>query len=584
MRAYYDEYALKYLKIQTKASKLVPFRFNRVQRVLWKKLMEEYLKTGKPVRWLILKGRQMGMSTWIAGLLYWICSLRSNRNGVVAAHKESSSRELFRKQQLFWRETPVDCRPMAKTNNRGHLEFANPNPADNTPGLESQILVDVASNVDLGRSFSLHLLHLSEFAMLNNPLPTLTAARNAMPDIPGTFLIIETTAKGPGPFKELWDDEENDYEKIFVCWVADDEYRIELDPDDYFEPHDVDHPRYGNEVEEQGRIIAELKVWYPEFTEENQIFHESMCRLAWRRKTIDSECNGDIRMFRQEYPTIPNDAFIGTGRGLFDSYKLADLAQGLNNDPPIEHSYRFNFKTEEFEYRKYGHLRLFEPVQPHSTYVIGVDPALGVKGGDPSAAVVLRCPELTQAGVFCAVIPPDDFAILLYVLGIIFNTALLAIEANEEGGYSINKILGGSQLVNNERIKYPRLYRRQDLSGRRDRKTDKYGWKTNGVSKDIMITDLGNAINKDIITLYDRNTIHELMNFQEMVSEGGRKTTGVPKGSGHDDLAMAVMIAYQMASRAYHQAIQPVVQTEKKYSLKWWEKTLDNKTRARSLY
>jgi len=530
MRGAYDKYASKYLKIQTKTMKLVPFKFNRVQRVLWKRILEENLRTGKPVRWLILKGRQMGMSTWIAGLYYWICSLRSNRNAVVAAHKESSSVELFRKQQLFWRETPSESRPMAKTNNRGHLEFANPNPTDDTPGLESQILVDVASNVDLGRSFALHLLHWSEFAMTHRPTETLAAARNAMPNIAGTFLIIETTAKGPGPFKDLWEDEENDYEKIFICWVAEDEYRVDMDPDDYFEPHDADHPRYGNEKHELERIIVEIKNWYPEYTSEGEIFHEGMCRLAWRRQTIDGECGGDIRLFRQEYPTVPNDAFIGTGRSLFDSYKLADWMAGLVNDPPVEHAYRFDFRKEMFELRKYGHLKLYEPIQENATYVIGCDPALGVKGGDPSTAVILRCPELVQAGVFRAIIPPD---------------------------------------------KYPRLYVREDLTGRRDKRQSKYGWKTNAVTKDTMITDLGNAINSDLIEVLDRDTLHELMNFQEIVTDSGRKSTGVPSGMGHDDLAIALMIAYQMATRAYHQVQKPQRGPAPKFSLPWWEKQID---------
>lgn len=575
MRSSYDHYAAKFLKIQTKTMKLVPFKFNRVQKVLWKRLLEKNLRTGLPVRWLILKGRQMGMSTWIAGLYYWICSLRSNRNAVVAAHKESSSIELFRKQQLFWRETPANCRPMAKTNNRGHLEFANPNPNDPTPGLESQILVDVASNVDLGRSFALHLLHWSEFAMTNNPLPTLAAARNAMPYIPGTFLIIETTAKGPGPFKDLWEDEENDYEKIFICWVAEDEYRVELDPDEYFEPHDADHPRYGNERHEQERIEHELKIWYPEFTTDAEIFHESMCRLAWRRQTIDGECGGDIRLFRQEYPTVPNDAFIGTGRSLFDSYKLADWMAGILDNPPLEHTFRFDFRKKEFEHRKYGHLKLFEPIQPRATYVIGADTALGVKGGDPSTAVILRCPELTQAGVFRAIMPPDEFAILLYHLGVMYNTALLGVEANEEGGYSVNRILGGSQHVEQMRLRYPRLYRRENTQGIRDKRQDYFGWKTSAVSKDHMITDLGHAINTDLIVLYDRATLHELMNFQEIVTDGGRKSTGVPRGMGHDDLAIALMIAYQMATRAYHQVHYAKPEKVKKFSLKWWDKTIE---------
>lgn len=578
-RSSYEFFAERILKIQTKSGHLVPFRFNRVQRVLWLRMLEK-LKAGEPMRWLILKGRQMGMSTFIAGFIYWVISQRSNRNAIVAAHDEKSAANLFQKQQLFYRESPENFRPMHKTMNRGQLYFANPDPRDNVPGLESGVIVETANNVNLGRSFTLHFLHWSEFAMALRPKETLAAVRNSMPKTAGTGLFIETTAKGPGYFKELWDEVDNDFVKLFICWVADDTYRTEIAKEDYFEPHDVDHPQYGNEAEEASRIRAELINWYPENADDGSwLDHEVMCRLAWRRETIINESGGDLRLFRQEYPTIPSDAFLGTGRSVFDTYKLSDLMANLHANPPTERRYRFDFKNNNFYEARYGPLVMYEPIVPDATYVIGADPALGVKGGDPSAAVVLRCPELAQAGEYCAITPPDDFATLLFHWGLMLNSALLGVENNEQGGWSINAILGGKELVNGERLRYPRLYK-QDIDDKIHRTVQqKYGWKTNSVTKDIMITDLRNGITEDIVVVRSIDTMKQLMNYQEIVTPSGRKSTGVPEGSGNDDLAVALMIAYQMASRGYHQAIQKTPKM-RKYSLKWWERVMDNEASA----
>lgn len=561
----FQTFAEKCLKIQTKGMELIPFRFNRVQRVLWRMLLDD-LKAGRPIRWMILKGRQMGLSTFIEAFIYWMISLRPNRNAIVAAHSDKSAKELFRKEQLFFREMPREFRPMAKINNRGHLYFANPDDKDDSPGLESQVIVEVSENVDMGRSFAIHIIHASEFAFWKDPKAVMVSIRNAMPKIPGTALFIETTGNGDNYFKELWDDEERDFRRVFICWVAEEAYRKEINPGDYFDPYDLNHEIYGNEVEESEAIRRELQTWYADEAKDSTwIEHEIMCRLAWRRECIVDECEKDLALFKREYPTVPLDAFLGTSKSVFDVYKLSEINGRLVKYPPVCKNLRFNATTNEFYDATYGKLRVFEPIYENAVYVIGADTSRGIKDGDPSAAVILRCPELTQAGVFSDVISPDDFAVLLYYLGIQFNKALIGVELNEYGGYAVNAILGGKQLVGEKRYYYPTLYR-PDLNDKiHSRPQDKWGWVTNRVTKDIMITDLDNGIKEDIIKLSDAQTVGQLMSYQELPD--GRLGCPRPK---HDDLVTALAIAYQMASRAYYQTNHKRITSPPEGSVEWW--------------
>ena len=64
--AYFAEH---YLKIRTKAGPLASFAFNPAQIELHNRLEEQKRRTGK-VRAIVLKARQMGVSTLIAARLY----------------------------------------------------------------------------------------------------------------------------------------------------------------------------------------------------------------------------------------------------------------------------------------------------------------------------------------------------------------------------------------------------------------------------------------------------------------------------------------------------------------------------------
>ena len=62
-------FAAERLKIRPKAGNLAPFTFNPAQRELHRRLEEQKAKTGR-VRAIVLKARQMGISTYVAARFY----------------------------------------------------------------------------------------------------------------------------------------------------------------------------------------------------------------------------------------------------------------------------------------------------------------------------------------------------------------------------------------------------------------------------------------------------------------------------------------------------------------------------------
>lgn len=563
-------FAEEVLRIQTKEGTIVPFKLNRMQERLWKHIRES-LEAGEPIRWLVLKARQEGCSTFIIALLYWVIILRPNQTAIVAAHDEDSAKNLYEKAQLFYRLSPPFLQPTLKINNRARMFFSNPDPKGE-PGLESQINVEPSDNVDMGRSWAVRFFHGSEVPRWNKMKDVLVSVNNAMPRMPGTFQFLEGTAQGHNYYKILWDErEERGWKGVFVSWCASDEYRKVISDDEIAklkdDLYDFEHQIYGNEEQEKAHILRELRDWYPELEETEIQEREVYYRLAWRRDAIVQLCEKDLQKFRQEYPTCPDHAFETSGKTLFPAIKLSDWRrrsrEAIANGSICPQQFRWDNAREEFALVHRGHLTMYEQIYDEFKYVIGADPAMGLHNGDPSAAVLLRLPAMVVSGVYCAVTPPAQFAAILAGWGQYANTALIACEANDEGGYTVNDHL-------RTKHHYPRIYRREQHDHIIRKKTMKPGWKTTAVTKDHMINDLREGIVNDSLEFYHDELFEQLLAYQQL-DDG---STGCPTPM-HDDLAVAMMIAWQMA---VHHAPQSHRETHKERwgTLNWWDKTIKN--------
>lgn len=586
----FPHYAKRVLKIQDKGARLVPFKLNRAQQRLWE-IVKEDLDAERPVRVYVLKARQMGFSTLIEALGYWVTSMRPNRNMLVAAHEDEAAAGLFGKSDVFHKSSPPDLRPPIRRANRNELYFANPDPLGEL-GLESRIVVRTANNRNLGASMTLHFLHLSEFAkyekVMQETKVTMATVLQSVPRLPWTFVFLETTADGMGYAKDFWDDD-NGYHKVFVSWVADESY-TDPEPLDEDVLDESDDTKWGNEVLLREHIIAELKFWYPEYAaDEAWLRRESLCRLNWRRFMVQNQLGGDIDLFRQEYPATADEAFLTSGASVFDTRQIRDRIYGLHTRdergkvtglryPPT--NFRFDREVQDFEAAKYGNLRVYEAPQEGATYVIGGDVAEGVSatGTDSSVGQVFKLPQMVQVAVLQAEdLDPDDFAVALYHLGRIYKWAWIAVESNGPG------LAANTKLA--KELRYPNLYVRETFDQREKVYLKKIGWHTNRATKPQLVTDLRAAVRDDEIMWRDIPTLEE---FTYYVQHKDGKL-GAVRGK-HDDLLMSAGIALQMAKDRgllkMRQGQQPVQSDPSRVqgTFDWWFEKTKNKPRSAADY
>ncbi|HKX29362.1 MAG TPA: hypothetical protein VJ302_16820, partial [Blastocatellia bacterium] len=457
------------------------------------------------------------------------------------------------------------------------------------PGLNSGIAFETANKPSLGRSYTLQYVLLSEFALwpnfgidLDEVLPGLY---QAVPEMPGTIIIKESTAKGENAAKEFWDDTKNGYRKIFLSWLGDDSYRSSLALGETLDLCGAEEiggqqTRYGNELEEARLIRRELEKWYPEETSGSTgtewLDREILARLKWRRETIDKKCRGDKNLFRNEYPTIPAHAFAATSSNCFDQGSLELMREYVERESlePI----RLNFiadpdSPDAFAPAPYGRIQIYKLPEEGASYVIGGDPSRGMnQSSDPSALVILKVSgpdeiSLEEIAGFNAIVPPEEFAEMAYHLGLRYNTALLAIEDNDRGGAVANSHLAKT-------FHYPRLYYpRDDYTGKRSKKP---GFITNAINKSKLVADLAQIIRDRGILFRSPALLEQLAHYQELPNG----TLGAPSG-WHDDFASAALIAVHLSTKIHH--FPPPPPPIRKDSFEAALRELDRKNRPRLL-
>src|SRR5436309_3269400 len=88
------------LKLRPKAGPLEPFKFNPAQKRLHELLEAQRAKTGR-VRAIILKARQLGVSTYVAARLYHRTINSPGLRTIILGHERRASANLFQIVKRF---------------------------------------------------------------------------------------------------------------------------------------------------------------------------------------------------------------------------------------------------------------------------------------------------------------------------------------------------------------------------------------------------------------------------------------------------------------------------------------------------
>lgn len=523
-------YIENFLKIRNKQSKLVPFKLNHAQHKVME-LLDECEKNNKLKRFIILKARQMGLSTVFEGLIFHDTSTNSFKNSFIIAHEDKATQNLFAMSKLFYDELPEVIRPMVKYSNEKALVFENPSndikEKKTNPGLRSRITVATAGTTEAGRSATIHNLHASEVAFFPDAKTTMLGLLQSVPDEMNTLVVLESTANGVGDyFHSMWQKAtrgENEFIPVFLPWF--------FDPG-YTRP-------FRSEAEKQ-QLLDEISIVTQDsggsmvHTYEYELMtkHDlTLEQMNWRRYTVANKCQGDEMLFMQEYPSTPEEAFISTGRPKF-SIKSLKKYQTINKKPRRGYLSPDPNGQIVFTPDENGYISIWKEPEPDNFYCIGADVAEGLVDGDYSCGVVGDPSTFDIVAMWHGHIDPDLFGVELIKLAKYYNDAYLGVENNNHGLTTLSTI---------KKNEYWNLFFSKSYDRISDTMTQKLGWTTSARTKPFMIDKLAEFVREMYLGVYSDLIVSEM--FTYVIEDNGK--TNAQSGC-YDDTVMATAILLQL--------------------------------------
>lgn len=492
----------KLFKVVDKSGQLTLFNPN-----FYQKKLNALAKDRGMMRMLILKCRQIGASTWGSSYVAHRTMYQSGKSGLIIADDQENTSGLFNMTKRYYSNLPEWAQPTKKYSNEKALVFNN----DEGTGLGSQVTVATAGKLSAGRSKTIQYLHASEFAYWPNAATLATGLFQSVPLLPNTGIIIESTANGvSGKGAEFYNrcmralDGDTDFDFIFFSWLDNPEY--ELIPMPGFKPTDYE------------KHLMEL---YPKLT---------IPKLCFRRYKIQNEMGSAIidpeDQFKQEYPLTEMEAFISSGRPVFDTEKIH---QQIGQCQKVD---RYELSGDRFVKNDRGQIYIRELPKDRMQYAVGADVAEGLKEGDDSAFSVMS-KDMRQVAWYCGKIDPDNFGRLLVAIAKFYNGAILAPEQNNHGHATLLSIKNAG---------YYKVYKREVLEELGSDIQEKVGWLTTAKTKMLMMDDLVAAHRDNSISIGDEATLREMIGIS-IEDDGNIKLNG-------KDKTVAIAISLQALKQA----------------------------------
>lgn len=522
---------------------LILFKLTPQQMKFYLQIEDDW-KHYRPVRYIVLKARQLGFSTLIAAIIFTMTIYSPYRESLVISDKDDHTKRIFEMYQRFYDHLPEELKPTQSVGRKGNMLSTI---------VESTVSVETVSD-DLARGATLRAAHASEFAMWKKQQEAMASLNSAVPFSPDSMLFIESTAKGMNFFRDLfinaYSGKSTSLKGWFEPWHKNEKYKMPY--------HGEELQRFGD----YGDEVALLENYRSEgMTEEG---------LMWRRAQIDSS---SLELFHQENPTYPDEAFLTTGYSVFNAMKVQKRLEEVRRDVTYAKRGHFEYKeTHSADDRRIsvtdiqfvddptGDVIIYEEPFPGYPYVLGVDPS-SAHGLDYNSGQVIRhdgnCRK--QVAKFRRQnMDPDMLGIYMYCLGTYYNTALIAVENNR--GQSTNKTLA--------KCGYRKIFVGQDQQGYEEDVLSKYGISTQGSNKEDMINNLKSRFRDHPDEIVDDNTLNEMLTYAVLdIGKTGKYIMGALPGC-HDDDVMSLVMAHT-AALTNQQTTAVNKEEARKQSLPW---------------
>jgi len=428
------------LKIRGKNGRLCNLLLNCAQQELERRATQ---------RNIVLKARQLGVTTYVAARFFINTITREGTLSVQVAHDQRSAEEIFRIVHRFLDNLPESLRKGALVTSRANVRQIV------FPALDSEYRVETAADPNAGRGLTIHNLHCSEVARWPRDVAeTLASLRAAVP--PEGEIFLESTANGAGgTFYEEWQRApQTGYTRHFFPWWWDPSYRRQVGIAKF--------------TEEELELMRKHRL--------------DAAQIAFRRET---KANFRERA-AEEYAEDAESCFLASGECVFDAELLG---KRLLLPAPI--------LREDDNGRL---LTFFPPLAavngaPAKRYILGVDPAGGGTTGDYACAQVVDADSGIQCAELYGHLGPEALAAQVKVLARRYNNALVAVERNNHG-HAVLAYLTMDQG-------YLELYKCDEQPG----------WVTNVVTRPRMLAQLNDLLTNAPQMFLSPRLLEELRTF-----------------------------------------------------------------------
>jgi hypothetical protein len=527
--------------------RLVPFELRPAQARLWETLRDQRAR-GEPMRAVILKARKLGFSTFAQGLLLQRTTLQPLHRSIIVAHNQTTAGAIVEMAELMYRHLP-DLHdeeltlkpPIANRRRLKEIRFGSPdrftrfNERSFGAG-HSTLLIDTAASFEAGRGHTFQSVHGSEVGFWPDLRRKLTALLNAIDNTdPDTLVLLESTANGHNEFKALWDQaqEGSDFAAFFASWHEDERYRRPLTK------RELEQFEIRDDVEDD--LVRRYGV--------------EATQLAWRRWAIENLCGADENVFRQEYPSFPEEAFLASGQTVFGGVLIQKTIRSAAAEPEPTMTSLSPASTTPRKTRRgqvdvptavkvtegVGPWEIWTPPAADGQYVIACDPASGEDVEDGAAFAVQVIDHHTRLQVAQLEVnwEPDLVATELMLACLhygLHRRPWLAIERT--GGYGLALI----DTLYHE-YGYRQMYTRRRADNATGSYADRLGWDTTRLTKGLLHEEAMQLLREGTHGIRSLRLARQMETY---VRRGTGRTGPIP--GARSDLLLAWMIAQTVAS------------------------------------
>lgn len=569
--AFFESKHCKIFGKDRKAGLITP-RQNYLQRKA-QKVIDRFEDLDLPVRMIWLKPRQRGSTTYGCAIGY--TNFRRNAtSGVIIGGQVSQVDEAWAMYQTYQKNDTLDWKNTGEINSKAGV-WSN----------GSRLIRETAGDAKAGIGGTHQFLHCFEAARwaegVNNSAEVLTNILKCVPLLPGTTILLESTAEGQtGAFYDHWisaidaDDfisgkievKRGQFVRVFAPWFVFDDSAVPLTDQ---EKRDIEStldedPMFAGErdliemyakvdgdgVTRLGDVITERDVWE---------------QLAWRRWAIENECERRLDKFERDYPHSWRTAFQKSGAQRFNVIMLEKMRRNLAKARPQNGVISIDKRTVGFRQTTEGESThtIYEKPIAGCRYLLAADVMTGesqVSGQDPDrhGVFVLRNGYWDASRVWRRACTAARVVQCRWDIDILESSGVWPLARYYGGGYGgckiaveVNMDRGLIELL---KLRGADLYVREFFNQRENRPSKALGYQTNVKTREKLIEKLAAMIRDwdrdgDGLDIWCPHALEQCENFVRKANGRSEHADG-----WHDDDVLALALGAELIEHAtpYH--------------------------------